>query len=151
MRLLLQNFGLFRPKGNSSNHRDHQEAAYYNFWYVCLFDIDKMQILTRNLFLASDLFDCSKREPGNYPDPLAKRPNCSNRFFTCSTGDLSPIVTYCLPFEDNLFYDPQRNRCDFFDNVFECSGIKRPEITSTSRQTTLFSPATTEIGKTALL
>lgn len=59
-------------------------------------------------------FDCRMLEDGLYPE---QEKACSEMFYVCTGGSVSSI-----PCPKNTYYDQTNQRCDNWDNVFECSG-----------------------------
>jgi len=61
-------------------------------------------------------FDCSGKV-GIYADPLLK---CSHRFLYCPDGGY-PIKGMC---QENLWYNPETFRCEQYELVFACTGVR---------------------------
>lgn len=65
------------------------------------------------MVLAVD-FDCTHLEDGNYANPKNK---CSKFYYVCA--NMEAFQQDC---PSDLHYDPDRNLCDSWMNVFVCSG-----------------------------
>ncbi|VDP06255.1 unnamed protein product [Soboliphyme baturini] len=64
--------------------------------------------------------DCAGLMPGDYPDPSNI---CSTRYFTCLNGGRG-VPREC---PDNLYFDPTNLKCNFRENIVECTGQTTPD------------------------
>jgi len=63
--------------------------------------------------------DCENSQSCVYADPKTK---CSRVYFVCSNGD-----GYKQTCPSNTYFDPEELLCDFYDEIFACSGkTKKP-------------------------
>ncbi|VDP45226.1 unnamed protein product, partial [Soboliphyme baturini] len=58
-------------------------------------------------------YNCHNKPDGLYPI----KHKCSHYYYQCSNG-----IAYDRRCPDHLYFDCKRNRCDYFRNVFACSG-----------------------------
>lgn len=62
--------------------------------------------------------ECMDKPSGQYPDPEKK---CSQIYYVCSNGDA--LKRSC---PDGLYYDAKSQLCDYFDEIFACTGKTKP-------------------------
>jgi hypothetical protein len=68
--------------------------------------------------------NCLDKPSGQYPDPEKK---CSQIYYVCSNGD--GLKRSC---PGGLYYHPKKGFCDYFDEIFACTGRTKPATKPTA-------------------
>ncbi|KRX91727.1 Cystinosin -like protein [Trichinella pseudospiralis] len=110
---------------------DQQFCTTYGTIFACTGVVVSTETITSTSIpptTPQPLFNCADKQSGIYKDPSNR---CSPVYFQCSNGH-----TYQYHCPENLFFSPESELCDRFEEIYECTGVKKT-TTPTIKTTTV--------------